>query len=220
MLPDWIDKHLTPYEFKEIESLIRTIETQTDGEVLPVITQQSQDYRPFSFLVSLSILALIMPFFVFLSQKAIVSYLGFWILAVSTLLFLLLIVPQFINSGFFISLLSKLTNSKQVIQQKAVLEFHNQNIGKTYFKTGVLIFVSLMERQVVVLADQTINEKVDSGQWVKTVNAITNGIANKNLFEGLKNGLEECSQVLEREFPHTTAQANKLPDRLIVLKKY
>ncbi len=220
MLPNWMSSYLNDDQFKEIESLITTIETKTDGEVLPVIAKQSQNYKPYSLLMALISLAILMPAFAYLNQLTVISNLAFWILSISVLLISLLIFPQIMNTACFVSFLSQLTNNKDIIRQKAYLEFYANNIGKTQFKTGVLIYISLLEKQIVVLADKAINERVGPEQWAHTVTAITKGIQEKNLFQGLQNGLKECGQILEKEFPHTSIQANQLPDRLIILKEY
>jgi putative membrane protein len=89
-------------------------------------------------------------------------------------------------------------------------------LRETRDRTGILIFVSLFERRVVVLGDLGIHAKVGDDHWQKTSDAILSGIARGALADGIVAGVKACGDVLAEHFPASPKQANELEDRLIV----
>ncbi|MCP3914660.1 MAG: hypothetical protein GY711_03770 [bacterium] len=103
-----------------------------------------------------------------------------------------------------------------VAEEQALLEFNRAAIEETEGQTGVLLFVSLFERRVVVLGDVGVNERVGAEHWRDTDAAILAGIRGGSLRAGLERGIEMCGEVLARHFPWTDGDRDELPNHLIV----
>ena len=106
--------------------------------------------------------------------------------------------------------------ASEMTGEQALQEFFVQGLYKTDAATGVLIFVSLLEHRVVVLADEGINEKVDSTCWEKTDAAVLDGIRAGSLRKGIEEGLARCGEVLAEHFPCQKGDKDELPNHLIV----
>lgn len=103
-----------------------------------------------------------------------------------------------------------------VAEEQAFQEFHRLGLHRTEARTGVLLFVSLFERRVVVLADQGIDAAVDAEAWDATDAAVLDGVAAGDLRGGLIAGLERAGALLEEHFPWREGDRNEVPDRVIV----
>ena len=79
---------------------------------------------------------------------------------------------------------------------------------------GILILVSLLEHRVQVLADSGINARVAPGTWDKIVQIVLDGIRGKDLCRGLCEAIEQCGEILSKEFPVQPDDINELPNRL------
>jgi len=51
------------------------------------------------------------------------------------------------------------------VDLRAQIEFYELGVSQTEDRTGILLFVSLMEHRAVVLADHSIAEKLDAEIW-------------------------------------------------------
>jgi putative membrane protein len=111
------------------------------------------------------------------------------------------------------------SRATEVAEEQAQQEFFGLGVHHTEHATGILIFVSLFERRVVVLADRGIAAKVEPDHWGEVDAAILRGVARGSLRDGLTEGIRLCGDVLAREFPHVAGTRNEIPDRLIVRKE-
>lgn len=102
------------------------------------------------------------------------------------------------------------------VHYRAFQEFHKAGLTATAGKTGVLLFVSLDEHRVVVLADKAISERLPPETWQGVVATIVNGIRLGQLAKGLCQAIDECSAVLHPHFPRALDDHNELKDSLIL----
>lgn len=100
--------------------------------------------------------------------------------------------------------------------EQAHLEFQRLELHRTDAHTGVLIFVSLFERRVIVLGDSGIHAKVGDEHWLKTRDAVLAGIDRDDLAAGLIDGVQKCGEVLSAHFPIAADDRNEILDRLVV----
>ncbi len=95
----------------------------------------------------------------------------------------------------------------------AGLAFFELGLTSTRDRTGILLYVSLLEHQVVVLADRGIDEPVEPGTWDAVVERILDGIRSGRAEDGLCEAIERCADVLAARFPRRADDVNELPDR-------
>ena len=85
--------------------------------------------------------------------------------------------------------------------------------------TGVLIFLSLEENQVALVADKKIAEKVDAGYWDTQHAVIERAMKQGKHSEGLIQAIGEIGNELGRHFPRQADDINELPDAPTILDK-
>ena len=84
------------------------------------------------------------------------------------------------------------------VHARALQVFVEEEVFDTRDRTGILLYVSLMEHRIEVLGDTGINQKVEPDDWAEVVARIRQGIQNDNLTEGLVEAIGTCGRLLER----------------------
>jgi len=85
----------------------------------------------------------------------------------------------------------------RAVYRRAVEVFLEHELFDTRNRTGILLFVSLNEHRIEVLADRGIDEQVDDTAWTDVTDHIRRGIEDDRLTQGLLNGIERCEKVLD-----------------------
>lgn len=97
------------------------------------------------------------------------------------------------------------------------LEFHRAGMGATEGKTGILIFLSLMEHQAVVLADKGIAGRLPQDTWQGVISTALAGAKSGKWNESLEAALRECGSLLQKHFPKQAGDRDELSNHVIVL---
>jgi len=84
------------------------------------------------------------------------------------------------------------------VSQRATEAFLAEEVFDTRDRTGILIFVSLFERQVLVVGDSGINERVKQEEWDDVVQTIIQCIRRGSYADGLVEAIGKCGTLLER----------------------
>ena len=96
--------------------------------------------------------------------------------------------------------------------------FDRFHVKGTKAKTGVIIYVSLYERMVVVLGDESIAEKVDDAAWRGAVDAVLGGIRAGRPAEGMRAGIAAVGSMLSAHFPREAGDVDELSNELRVIQ--
>ena len=83
-------------------------------------------------------------------------------------------------------------------RRRAAVAFLEEEIFRTDERTGILIFLSLFERRVVVMGDEGINRRVAPEEWQGIVDGIVTGIRQERSVEALVAAIGECGGLLQR----------------------
>ena len=194
-----------------VHEALRAAEKRTVGEVVPVVVERSDAHPSGEWVAALGFLllgsALLAPHLyrlgpgLFLLAQLALGALGFALARA---------LPGF--KRLFVSE----RRATEAAEEQAFQEFHRLDLHRTEAETGMLLFVSLFERRVVVLGDRGIDAKVGKDAWLATSQAILDGIARGSLREGLIEGIRRSEDVLAQHFPWTEGDRNEVPDRLVV----
>lgn len=84
------------------------------------------------------------------------------------------------------------------VHQRAMQAFVEEEVFATRDRTGILLFVSLLEHRIEVLGDTGINQAVEPNDWAGVVGRIRTGIKNENLTNGLVDAIGMCGRLLEQ----------------------
>lgn len=217
VIPNWLKPYLSDFEISDIEKHIAAIELKTEAEIIPVVVRSSSAYRQSS--VTLMLIAAVL-FVILWEALSVHFYWDSWLQGSLFLLFGLLFVfalaPRFARFEWIRRLVTVRAEELEQCWKRARLEFYENRLDQTTDSVGVLIYVSLLEHVVIVLADQKIAGTLPEKTWQKVVDQIVLGIKNKKMAEGFKKGLSECSNLLIEHFPVKSGDVNELPNQVVV----
>ena len=193
-----------------ISDAVKKLETTTSGELVPVIAHSSARYFVYVLFYA-AIFSYLITFFVAYSFN-----ISILLLPLIGLLIFILIIPILRLKAIKYFLISK-RHRELAVREFAKKIFFQKNLHKTRDKTGVLIFISLFERQVLILGDEGINSKIAQEDWENIVHIIKTGIRSKQTIDGLKNGILACKGHLEKFFPIKSDDTNELSNELVLI---
>ncbi len=97
---------------------------------------------------------------------------------------------------------------------RAVQVFDFLHMNNTKNSNGVLIYVAVEDKQLVIMGDTGINKVVPNGFWESTKDSITTHFKKGNIKTGLVAGITEAGNQLKRYFPYHKQDINELPDEI------
>lgn len=83
--------------------------------------------------------------------------------------------------------------------RRAEAAFLEEEVFNTRDRTGILLFVSLLEHRIVVIGDEGINKAVDQEAWNEVVQRIRRGVKDGHLADGLVDAIKMCGELLHRK---------------------
>jgi putative membrane protein len=104
-------------------------------------------------------------------------------------------------------------------QQRARQCFREQGLTRTRGRTGILIFVALLERRVVVLADKGIDGALDLDEsWAQVVDLVRDDLRAGRGVAGLAAAVRRCGEILARHAPIAgdARDIDELPNAVVV----
>ena len=102
-------------------------------------------------------------------------------------------------------------------RQRALEAFEHLGVGDTEEKSGVLIFVQLIDRRVEIVADRGVAQRVDDGRWRQIAAELEQAFAESRYLAGSLAAIEAVGEVLEAHFPAFPRNPNELPDRPMLI---
>jgi len=84
------------------------------------------------------------------------------------------------------------------VERAARSAFLEHEVFATRDRSGVLLFLSLLERRVVVLGDSGIDAVVEPGEWSGIVDGVAQGIRAGRPADAVIDAVERCGPLLER----------------------
>ncbi|MCX5722709.1 MAG: TPM domain-containing protein [Nitrospirae bacterium] len=211
-------KIFTDAEQERIRQAVRQAELVTKGEIVPMIVPASARYREAGYRTGL-MLAL-------LSLALLLTIEVYWLpwgWPAGNAGWLLLAVVASYGLGQWLGRVPRvirLVTSRERLAHKVALRaeqaFYKHGLHHTQGRTGVLIFVSLLERRVQVLADKGINDHVPAGTWDGLVSGITEGIKTGQATDAICVAIAKCGVLLAQVSPAGSGDnPNELSDSLI-----
>lgn len=105
----------------------------------------------------------------------------------------------------------------QPARDRAIDVFADLRLWDTAHRNGVLIYLLLADRDVEIVADRGIAEKVGQSEWESICRAMESEFRAGNFEGGVLKGIAAATQLLAKHFPAAGAHRNELPDAPVVL---
>lgn len=201
---------ITPEDDKRISDSIRAAEKNTSGEIFCVLMRASSDYRMVP-IVWASLAALFVPLPLLYLTRLEATTIYIFQLLVFLIFMLALQLP-----AVRLLMVPKRTMFERA-HAEAQRQFAAHGLHRTEARTGVLIFVSLAEHYVEVVADVGIASKVEQEVWDRAVKVLVQAIKRNRIADGYVEAIAVCGEVLARYFPPPKVNRDELPDKLILL---
>lgn len=99
---------------------------------------------------------------------------------------------------------------------RATEVFEFLHMDNTKLSNGVLIYVAVEDKQLVIMGDTGINDKVPPHFWESTKDAIVTQFKKGNTKQGLVDGILQAGEQLKKHFPYKKKDNNELPDTISV----
>jgi len=97
--------------------------------------------------------------------------------------------------------------------------FAEQGLTRTRGRTGILILATLLERRVVVLADEGIHRALGPDEsWSEVVDLAIHGMRHRRPVEGLEAAVRRCGELLAAHLPAPAQNPDELPNAVVVLE--
>ncbi|HEU0133880.1 MAG TPA: hypothetical protein VFR28_03580 [Allosphingosinicella sp.] len=202
----------------------------SDGEIVTIVAPRSDSYHDVGLHYAVLAMLLVPTLAALVPQAWIDWLLGLvfgWNASLSfRLLMLVLVVAMalvflIVRFAFaFMPLRMALTPAStktRRVRRRAVELFRAGTEKRTKGRTGVLLYLSLLERRAEIVADEAIHSRVDSDSWGEAMAALIDGVKSGQAGQGMALAVEKMGQVLGECLPPTLDNPNELPDRLIEL---
>ena len=194
-----VARHFSQQDLLRIRQAVQDAELKTSGEIVPFIVEQSDGYeravwRGASAAGALAVLAFFaVHFFTPL-------WLPFRLPAVLAAMMAAFCAGMALTQ--FVHPVKRLFAGPALMQkrvrQRAAEAFIAEEVFDTRERTGILLFVSLLEHHVLVVGDSGINARVKQAEWDDVVQTVIKGIRRGSIAEGLIEAIGKCGVLLER----------------------
>lgn len=211
-----IKSRFSPAELERIKAAVHKAEDKISGEIVPVFVEKSgfysiANYRAAMAFGSLAFVMLIL-FDRYYPSLAIYDPLKIF-LGVALVGVIGAMISHFVNPVQKIFVSQEHLN--RATRQRADTAFMQEEVFNTRHRTGIMIFISFFEREVIVMADRGISKVVEQKDWDKIVQGIIQNIRTGKVVDGIEAAILRCGEILlEKGFNKTTDDVNELRDDL------
>ena len=210
-MKDLAGKFLSDDDRHKIEAAVNKAEEKISGEIVPMVVSASYHY-PMADVIGAVAFALPLA----ISLTFLIGNV-FWIGAQNLWLFLSVFAALFVAFHSLVknwpALKRQFISAKEIdeeVEEAAFTAFYREGLHRTRDETGVLVFISVFEHRVWVLADRGINARVKEGQWDEPVKIIADGIKHQRQAAAICEAVGLIAEILAEHFPVKPDDTNEL----------
>jgi len=211
-----LDKLFPEATREAIRQAVEQVERESAAEVVPVVVGAAGSY-PQAAWRGAALGALVAPLALALLHRVVEVWGVPWEVQ--------LLVPPMLGAGMgfllvnlFPTLARGLLSPEELevqTRERAEHAFLTEEVFATKERTGMLIFVALFERRVVVLGDKGIAARIPQERWRAIADGVAQGIRRGQAREALIWGIRQCGALLvEAGIRVQPGDVNELGDQL------
>lgn len=211
-----IQNRFTPQDLDRIKAAVKQAEDKISGEIVPVFVERSGYYTIANYRG-----AMIVSSFIFLLLIVLDRYAPALAVQDPLFIFIVVVLGGVLGAvathgiGPLKRMLLSQTHMDQSTRKRAENAFLEEEVFNTRHRTGIMIFVSFFEHEVMVMADRGISKVVDQKEWDQMVQNIIEKIRIGKVTDGMEVAIRRCGEILlERGFIKTPDDINELRDDL------
>jgi putative membrane protein len=103
---------------------------------------------------------------------------------------------------------------RRFVETAARATFQEKGVGLTRGRTGVLVYVSVLERMAAVVGDHTVRAAVPAAEWDRAVTAVDTALAAGGNAVVVAEAVRGLAEPLARALPRADDDVNELPDEV------
>jgi putative membrane protein len=192
-----------------LSSAVRSVEARSSAEVVIAVRARSSDYRQADVAAGALVAYAALGFMLFSPWPFEV-----WWIFLDPLLAgvagALLAAPFPAVRRAFTSAAAR----RRAVESAARASFVEKRVGETGERAGLLVYVSLLERTALVVADRGVRDAVEAQAWAQAVGGIDAAVARGETGEAVAGRIAALGEVLERALPRRAGDVNELSDEV------
>jgi len=224
---------LTQADHERIKTAITEAEARTSGEIFCVLSQEVSHYREVP-LAWAAIAALVAPPLLVaagLHRLAMADIFSGWsdesARAVESLILRALSTYTLLQAGIFlaVALIVSLPRIRRLLTPRFLKRHRVRQVARHHFAASgarlsqaaphILIYASLHDRQVELVAHRAIHQAVGEGPWNEAVAAVIAGMKTGKPADGFTRAIGICGVALARHFPPDGAPKDRFPNDIL-----
>jgi putative membrane protein len=218
---------LSDADFAAIKDAVAREESRTTGEIALTAIPESSDYSFFELLASVILgavaFAALLPLYGALAGfiDRMFWHVSAWYLPAAYGVISFAVIALFFavaNIPAIDRIVIPRASRKRAVYNRALKAFLESGVYATKERTGILIFVSWMEREVRIVADEGISAKIEQEEWDGIARDLAKGIKEGNAADACTLAVHRCGNLLAGHFPAKAENPNELPDGLVILE--
>ncbi len=217
-------------EHLSVSDAVHAAEQGTSGEIVTIVADHSDRYLDVA--LWLSVLAAVLGLGAVAAFPQIYTWLiaqltGGWVtqgsvpealelaLAIIVIVFSVVrLILQWVPVR--LSLTPGIVKSRRV-RRRAIRYFKVGAERRTAGRTGILIYLSMIEHRAEIVADEAIHALVPNEVWGQAMADMLAHVREGRIAAGMVAAVNDVGKVLSEHFPRAESDVNELPDRLIEL---
>ena len=211
-----LQKRFSTDDLDRIKAAVKQAEDKISGEIVPVFVERSGFYTIANYRGGLVLGSIVFLVIIILDR-----YVPSMAVYDPLFIFLLVLLGGMVGAMAtnYVDPLNRMmlgqSHMDQATRKRAENAFLEEEVFNTRHRTGIMIFVSFFEREVMVVADRGISKVVEQKEWDKMVQNIIVKIRMGKVSEGIESAILRCGEILlEKGFVKTPDDINELRDDL------
>jgi putative membrane protein len=210
------EKFLTAAEQQKVTEVVQEAERITSGEIVPMVVSRSHDYPMAAVTCCVS---MVLPAALLLTNliggRFWIGAQNMWLFLALSAIFYALLYPLVLHSDRLKRFFLSRRQVEQEVEKSALAAFYAEQLHKTRDANGILLYISVMEQKVWLLADSNINAKIDQQEWDTTIADLTTGIKAGKPSEAICAAVRRIGQILRTHFPFQKGDEDELHNLII-----
>lgn len=202
-----------PSDFSDqIEKAVAKAEAKTHAEIVVVLAHRSATYWASALVAGMTLVYLFLLVALFSHFE-----IGPIVLAIELPILALFVSLGVLQSPTLIRLITSNARQHRRVQSAAHAAFYEESVGGTRARTGILVYISILEARVSVVADDGIKSIIPTGE-LEAISWSESALNPHTLgqMKDVQNGILELGVLCARHLPNDGPYDNEIPNQPVV----